>query len=234
VSKSPQSDKRTARKPSVRAIREPGLRTARAANPRTVRRPDQRAGRTVPAVGAPEGYRRLHANFGWEVPAQFNMAQVCSARWAAASASARRVAVRTLWPDGSLHSHSYADLQDAANRLSQVLTGLGVARGDRVAIVMPQRFETAVAYMAVLQMGAVAVPLSMLFGPDALAFRLADSGAAVAIADASALETLNLARLTGMAQHHLLALRNWISHPLCSPHPHTLPCYPRRPTIRPC
>ncbi len=194
MSKSPQSDKRTARKPSVRATREPGLRTARAANPRTERRPDQRAGRTVPAVGAPEGYRRLHANFGWEVPAQFNMAQVCSARWAAASASARRVAVRTLLPDGSLHSHSYAQLQDAANRLSHVLAGLGVARGDRVAIVMPQRFETAVAYMAVLQMGAVAVPLSMLFGPEALAFRLGDSEAAVAIADASALETLNLAR----------------------------------------
>jgi acetyl-CoA synthetase len=41
-----------------------------------------------------------------------------------------------------------------------------------VAIVMPQCFETAVAYMAVLQMGAVAMPLSLLFGPDALEYRL--------------------------------------------------------------
>jgi acetyl-CoA synthetase len=48
---------------------------------------------------------------------------------------------------------------------------------------MPQRFETAVAYMAVLQMGAVAMPLSMLFGPEALAFRVEDSGAAVALCD---------------------------------------------------
>jgi acetyl-CoA synthetase len=48
---------------------------------------------------------------------------------------------------------------------------------------MPQRFETAVSYMAVLQMGAVAMPLSMLFGPDALAFRVDDSGAAVALCD---------------------------------------------------
>ena len=60
---------------------------------------------------------------------------------------------------------------------------LGVQKGDRVAIVMPQRFETAVAYMAVLQMGAVAMPLSMLFGPEALAFRVEDSGAAVALCD---------------------------------------------------
>ena len=51
---------------------------------------------------------------------------------------------------------------------------------------MPQRFETAVAYMAVLQMGAVAMPLSQLFGPEALEFRLQDSEAVVAIGDAPA------------------------------------------------
>ena len=68
-------------------------------------------------------------------------------------------------------------LQQAANRLSNVLAALGVQRGDRVAIVMPQRFETAVAYMAVLQLGAVAMPLSMLFGPEALEYRLQDSEA---------------------------------------------------------
>ncbi len=56
-------------------------------------------------------------------------------------------------------------------------------RGDRVAIVLPQRFETAVAYMAVLQMGAVAMPLSMLFGPEALEYRLQDSEAVVALCD---------------------------------------------------
>jgi acetyl-CoA synthetase len=74
-------------------------------------------------------------------------------------------------------------LQTAANQLGTHLVALGVQKGDRVAIVMPQRFETAVAYVAVLQMGAVAMPLSMLFGPEALAFRVADSGAAVALCD---------------------------------------------------
>jgi acetyl-CoA synthetase len=62
-----------------------------------------------------------------------------------------------------------------------------VQRGDRVAIVMPQRFETAVAYMAVFQMGAVAMPLSMLFGPEALEYRLQDSEAVVAICDESSI-----------------------------------------------
>nr|WP_083664576.1 AMP-binding protein [Rhodoferax saidenbachensis] len=128
------------------------------------------------------------------------MAQACCARWAALPDATKRVAVRaySTGATGQFHiqSHTFAELQAQANRLSNVLTGLGVQRGDRVAIVMPQRFETAVAYMAVLQMGAVAMPLSMLFGPDALEYRLQNSEAVVAIGDAAALDSLQTARAT--------------------------------------
>ena len=55
-----------------------------------------------------------------------------------------------------------------------------MGRGDRVAPILPQRPETVVVYFACFQMGAVAVPLSFLFGPDALEYRLANSGAKVA------------------------------------------------------
>ena len=89
-------------------------------------------------------------------------------------------------------AYSYAQLQHQANRLSNVLAANGVKRGDRVAIVMPQRFETAVAYIAVLQMGAVAMPLSMLFGPEALEYRLNDSEAVLAICDAGAVASMQL------------------------------------------
>ena len=90
--------------------------------------------------------------------------------------------------------HSYAQLQRQANRLSNVLKAHGVQQGDRVAIVMPQRFETAVAYIAVLQMGAVAMPLSMLFGPEALEYRLNDSEAVLAICDAGAVASVQSVR----------------------------------------
>ena len=137
-----------------------------------------------------DGYRSLHHGFGWQVPERFNMAQVCSARWAAAPGASKRIAIQSMDTRGSATFYTYAELQAQANRLSQVLSNLGVARGDRVAIVMPQRFETAVAYMAVLQMGAVAMPLSMLFGPDALDYRLRDSGAVLAICDESSIDNL--------------------------------------------
>ena len=136
------------------------------------------------------GYDTLHRSFGWSVPERFNMAEVCSRRWAIDPKRRRGVAVVATAPDGPDQSHTYAELQTAANRLSHALQRMGVQRGDRVAIVMPQRFETAVAYMAVLQMGAVGMPLSQLFGPEALAFRLQDSQAVVAIGDASTVAAL--------------------------------------------
>ena len=139
------------------------------------------------ASDTPDHYADLHGRFGWQVPRRFNMAAVCSRRWAADPATAQQTAVIATAPGQPDRHHSYAELQQQANRLSSALAALGVRRGDRVAIVMPQRFETAVAYMAVLQMGAVGMPLSQLFGPEALEFRLQDSEAVVAICDGSTL-----------------------------------------------
>jgi acetyl-CoA synthetase len=142
----------------------------------------------------PATYAALHANFQWQVPEFFNMAQACSVRWAALPDATKRVAVRAYSTGAKSTFYTYFQLQQEANRLSNVLQGLGVKRGDRVGIVLPQRFETAVAYMAVLQLGAVAMPLSMLFGPEALQYRLHDSEAVVAICDATSLAALNSVR----------------------------------------
>ena len=141
-------------------------------------------------------YKAMQQGFAWAVPEHFNMAEVCSRRWAAQPDVARRIAVvEHAAADASGHAvapraFSYAQLQSSADALSHVLTGMGVQRGDRVAIVLPQRFETAVAYIAVMQMGAVAMPLSLLFGPEALEYRLQDSEAVVAIVDASSVSNL--------------------------------------------
>ncbi len=140
-------------------------------------------------------YLAIHQGFGWKVPKRFNMAQACCGQWAAQASTAKRQAVREHVVGQSLgRSWTFGQLQQDANRLSRVLRSQGVQRGDRVAIVMPQRYETAVAYMAVLQMGAVAMPLSMLFGPEALSFRINDSHARVAVCDESTVQALLRAR----------------------------------------
>jgi acetyl-CoA synthetase len=132
-----------------------------------------------------DNWAAMHAGFRWQVPPQFNIAQVCCTRWAQGDDAERRVAIRAHAATQS--TLSYAELQREANAMSNLLVALGVQRGDRVAIVMPQRFETAIAYMAVFQLGAVAMPLSMLFGPEALEYRLQDSEAVVALCDESSI-----------------------------------------------
>jgi acetyl-CoA synthetase len=134
-----------------------------------------------------DNYANLHSGFRWLVPEHFNIAEVCCARWARRPDAIRRTAIRAHGASPGNEFLSYLELQVRANALSHLLAGLGVRRGDRVAIVMPQRFETAIAYMAVFQLGAVAMPLSMLFGPEALEYRLQDSEAVIAICDESSI-----------------------------------------------
>jgi acetyl-CoA synthetase len=148
--------------------------------------------RTAPIVDA---HALLHQGLHWQVPSQFNIAQVCCRRWARLPDGAERVAIAWEHEDGRSGTLSYTALQARADRLSHALVRLGVRAGDRVAIVMPQRPETAVAHMAVYQLGAVAMPLSMLFGPEALAYRLQDSQAALAVVDESAIANLLAARV---------------------------------------
>ena len=157
-------------------------------------------------------YAALHGGFRWQVGRYFNMADACCRRWASQTPVAggdtpaiRRTAIRAHHPGGESTYYSYADLQQAADALSLALRAQGVRRGDRVAIVMPQRFETAVAYIAVLQMGAVAMPLSILFGPDALEYRLQDSEAVLAIGDESSMANLQAVRAQCPALRTLMA-----------------------------
>ncbi len=132
-------------------------------------------------------YEELVRSHRWAVPARFNIARACCGRWAA---DRNRFAL--YWEDesGARAAYTFWDIQQQANRLSNALAALGVQRGDRVAIILPQRPETAIAYMALFQMGAIALPLSHLFGPDALEYRMEHAAASVAIVEPTTLPNL--------------------------------------------
>ena len=132
-------------------------------------------------------YAEIHAAWRWNVPERFNIAQACCGRWAGDRA---RFALYWEDEDGAREAYSFWDLQQQANRLSNALRAAGVGRGDRIALILPQRPETIVTHLAGYQLGAVIVPLSFLFGPDALEYRLRNSDAKVAIVDAQSLPNL--------------------------------------------
>src|SRR5688572_3203073 len=135
----------------------------------------------------PDRYAELYESFRWNVPERYNMARACCGHWAQ-----DRGRFALYWEDesGASAAYSFWDIQQAANRLSNALAALGVKRGERIAIILPQRPETAIAYMAIFQMGAVALPLSHLFGPDALEYRMEHAGASVAIVEPTTIANL--------------------------------------------
>lgn len=159
-------------------------------------------------------YREVYEAFRWNVPHEFNLAEACCRRWAR-----ERHRLALYWEDesGETSVLSYWDLQQAANRLSNALRSFGVERGDRVAMLLPQRPETVVSYLAAWQMGAVAVPLSHLFGPEALEYRLSNSGARAAIVDPQTLANLEplrgrlpgLERVIGVAGARARGVLDW-------------------------
>jgi acetyl-CoA synthetase len=132
-------------------------------------------------------YREIYDAFRWDVPQRFNMSLACCGRWAQ-----ERYRFALYWEDegGATSAWTFWDIQQQANRLSNALAALGVKRGDRVAIILPQRPETVVAHIALYQMGAIAMPLSILFGPEALEYRLRDSEAVAALVDPASLPNL--------------------------------------------
>ena len=123
-----------------------------------------------------EDYDALCEAFEWDVPESFNIATYVCDRWAGSDNTALLVD-----DGGEVSSHSFADLQTYADQFAHYLHAEGVRRGDRVAVSGAQRVEVLAVHIACWKLGAVSVPLSVLFGRGALRYRLRDSGVKVCV-----------------------------------------------------
>jgi acetyl-CoA synthetase len=129
-------------------------------------------------------YDAVRAAFRWNVPERYNIGVDCCDRWARGDG---RLALIHETDAGAIARLTFDDLLEASNRLADVWRRAGLEQGDRVAILLPQAPQTGVAHLAAYTSGAIAVPLFTLFGPEALQFRLADSGARLLVTDAAGL-----------------------------------------------
>jgi acetyl-CoA synthetase len=112
----------------------------------------------------------------WFTGAKLNIAWNCVHRW-----RSDRAAAVFRGEDGTRRELSFAEVSDAVTRLAERLVVLGVEPGDRVAIYLPMSPEAAIASHACAHIGAVQVPVFSGFAAPAVAQRLVDSGAKVAI-----------------------------------------------------
>lgn len=112
-------------------------------------------------------------------PRPLNMGSACID----AHAPTARAIVEVM-PDGSFREYTFAEFRKDSNRLANALTALNVERGDRVAVISPPSYCTAVALMTSCRMGGITLPISSLFGPDAIRWRLSNAGAKAVIVSA--------------------------------------------------
>ncbi len=120
------------------------------------------------------------ASFKWNIPEYSNIAhEVCDRH----TRHADDVALFYEHADGKEQTFTFGQIKSLSNRFANALLALGVSRGDRVAIILSQRAETAISHLAAYKIGAVALPLSILFGPDAVEYRLRDSGVKAVVTD---------------------------------------------------
>jgi len=134
-------------------------------------------------------YDDLYRDFAWEIPEDFNIGRAVSDEWAARTPD--RVCLEHFSPDGNHLSMTYRELADRSASLANALVSLGVTKGDRVALLLPQSFETVIAHVAIYKIGAIALPLALLFGVEALEYRLRTAGAFVVITNTFGLDRIS-------------------------------------------
>ncbi len=125
-------------------------------------------------------YEEVCNNFKWEIPEYYNIGVDVCDKWAG---DKHRLALIYIDPQGRKQKYTFRQLRNMSNQLANALKVNDIERTDRVGILLSQRPETLISHIAVYKLGAIAVQLLTLFGPDAIEFRLQDSAAKAVITD---------------------------------------------------
>ena len=125
-------------------------------------------------------YDEVYGNFVWNIPKRYNIADDVCDRWAR---DPDRVALIYEDTQRNVRRFTFAELCKFANQLANTLRGYGLGRGDRVSVLLSQSPECVIAHVACWKAGMVSAPCSVLFGGEAIAYRLNDSAVRVLITD---------------------------------------------------
>jgi acetyl-CoA synthetase len=152
-----------------------------------------------------ESYEAARAAFRWEIPEFYNIGVDVCDKWAERDPS-RIALICDKDEDEPATLVTFGELRDLSNACTAMFADFGVSVGDRVGILLPQQLETAVSHIALYKMGAIAIPLFTLFGPEALAHRLADSGARAVVTNAEGAAKLGPLRNGLPALEHIFCV----------------------------
>jgi len=146
-------------------------------------------------------YDQVIASFKEVIPKQFNIGVAVCDRHVAAGFGDDD-AIIYAHADGTDTRYTFRDMMRLSNKLSNALrASCGVVVGDRIAIYLPQSPETAITHVSAYKLGAISLPLFALFGPEAVSFRLTNSGSKVVVTDQAGVEIIRPLVEAGQLPH---------------------------------
>ena len=104
---------------------------------------------------------------------------------------------------------TYRQMQENIERMAAALTDLGVKKGERVALMLPNCPEYVYTYYACMKIGAIVVQMNPLYMPDEVAFILKDSGAKIFVGIDAAIESFQQVREKVSLEHVIIVRLLW-------------------------
>ncbi len=159
----------------------------------------------------PQDIDAMRRDFRWDIPGDYNIARACVSVHAARYPD-RPAIIDVTGPDPLVIT--FAELETQSARLAAGLSAAGLAFGDRIAVMLPQGAEAVILHMAAYRLGAIVVPLATQFGEQAIAHRIATSGARMLVAFPAAIDRALAAGVDQVACRMVVALGD---HPESQP-----------------
>ncbi|MEM4658677.1 MAG: acyl-CoA synthetase [Candidatus Methanosuratincola sp.] len=122
-------------------------------------------------------YEALKRAWKWRIPKHFNIGRDCADKFASLKTHSDKIALYYEDDSGEEKRYSFSDLSLLTNRIASALISLGLRKGERIVIRLPNIPEFPMVFLGAIKIGAVPVPTSYMLTRDELRFILEDSGA---------------------------------------------------------
>ncbi len=132
-------------------------------------------------------YQQARRDFRWEVAEDYNFALDTIGRWAEDSS---KLAMLWVGPDGHEERYTFVDFDEGSSRAAHAFEKLGIAKGDRVLVMLPRIPEWWETALGLMKLGAIAVPCTTLLTPKDIQYRAEIAEAVALVTDPAGAQKL--------------------------------------------
>jgi acetyl-CoA synthetase len=150
-------------------------------------------------------YEEVYKHWKWDIPKKYNIGVDLIDKHAA---SKNRNKIALYWEDAARNAHQYTfeTLRNLTNKFGNVLKTLGLQKGDRFLIRLPNVPAFQIAFLGGVKIGAVPIPSSVMFREHEIEYRLNDSSAKAVITTPKYVEEVHAIKKNCKTLEHIIVV----------------------------